>query len=171
MEDVLKILYLEDNPYDAELVESALSVAGITATFKVVQSQAEYEAEIIKPDYDLIFSDYSIPSFSGTRALEIAKQKCPTVPFIFISGTIGEDSAIDSLLNGATDYVLKTKLSRLLPAVKRALKDLEETKARIKVQNDLIQSEERFRTLAESASAFIIIYNNKYIVFAYAAAL
>lgn len=166
MTEKLNILYLEDNPNDAELVESMLKNSGIQAYMKIVQTKEEFVNEIQNGLYNIIFSDYSLPSFSGRNAIEIAKKSCPEIPFIFVSGTMGEDTAIESLLTGATDYVLKTKLSRLAPAVKRALKEIEELNEKKKARKELIESEERFRMLAESALAFIIIYNKNNIVYA-----
>ncbi|HEX2984982.1 MAG TPA: response regulator [Ignavibacteriales bacterium] len=166
MPHIFKILYLEDNSLDAELVEAALKESGIYADLKIVQTQDDFTRELEDCPYILIFSDYSLPSFSGKRALEIAKQICPDVPFIFISGTMGEDAAIDSLLNGATDYVLKSKLPRLVPAVNRALKELKDLNEKKKAQKELVESEERFRMLAENAMAFIAIYTRGKIIYA-----
>src|SRR5204863_7806054 len=96
----------------------------------------------------LILSDYSLPSFDGHDALDIARQKCPETPFIFVTGTMGEEVAIETLKSGATDYVLKTRLSRLIPAVNRALREAQERAQHRRAEEQLRESHERLRALS-----------------------
>ena len=110
MNKQLRILHLEDNPNDAELFRAKLEEADIPCAIDVVQTREAFVKLLDQTRFDLIVSDFSLPSFDGKSALEIAYQKCPETPFIFVSGTIGEDAAVESLVRGATDYVLKGRL-------------------------------------------------------------
>ncbi|MBI4852905.1 MAG: response regulator [Acidobacteria bacterium] len=126
MGTALKILHLEDNDRDAELIKEILISQDVVFDILQVKDRESFIKAFDKDTFDLIFSDYSIPSFSGKLALEIAQERSPETPFIYISGTIGEERAIESIKNGATDYVLKHKLAKLLPAVTRALRETKE---------------------------------------------
>jgi signal transduction histidine kinase len=126
MKSTLRILHIEDSEGDSELIRQLLTDAGMPAEMTRVETRAEVFDLLEKTSYDLILSDCKLPGFSGLRALEIAHALTPETPFVFVSGTIGEETAIDSLRNGATDYVLKERLSRLVPAVRRALAEAEE---------------------------------------------
>jgi signal transduction histidine kinase len=130
MKSPLRILHLEDDPNDAALVQSTLEVEGIVCATTCAQSRHEFVAALEQDGIDLILSDFSMPAFDGLSALKIALARCPDVPFILISGTLGEERAIDSLKSGATDYVLKQRLSRLVPAVRRAMQEVEEREER-----------------------------------------
>jgi PAS domain S-box-containing protein len=122
----LKILYLEDDPIDAELVHQALETEGIICHIKRVETQADFIASLEQDGFDLILADYALPSYDGLSALKIAQQRWPHVPFIFVSGTLGEEVAVEALKIGATDYVRKTLLSRIAPSVQRALREARE---------------------------------------------
>src|SRR6266540_1481742 len=122
---IVQILHLEDNPADAILVEATLRSKGISCQIAKVQTRAEFEAALEQNRFDLIISDFTLPSFDGLSALAIAGRKSPETPFIFVSGTIGEDMAVEALKLGATDYVLKDRLSRLETAVQRAFREAE----------------------------------------------
>jgi len=149
------ILLLEDNPWDAELIQAALKT--LLANPRVVRVETETAfREALNEDIDLIISDYSLPSFDGKRALAMARGLRPNVPFILLSGTIGEE-AIDSLLAGATDYVLKHKFSRFAPAVQRALQEAGERKARREAEEALKKSEEKYRHLFEESRDTLFI--------------
>src|SRR5512141_1984592 len=106
---------LEDNAADAELSKYTLRQGGVQFCISRVETESDYTRELAENPPDLILSDYALPGFDGYAALDIAKQKCPETPFIFVTGTMGEDVAIETLKNGATDYVLKTRLDRLVP--------------------------------------------------------
>ena len=154
MDAELRILLLEDVPEDAELAERELRNANVSFTSTRVQSKEAFLAEVAnKPD--IILADFSLPGFSGSEALALAREKCPDIPFVFVSGAIGEERAIESLKQGATDYVLKQRLSRLVPAVRRALRETEERIERKRAQEALRQSEERHRVLLEINNAII----------------
>ena len=126
MTSPLRILHLEDDPIDAALVQATLEAGGIACAIHCVQHRDEYVAALEHGGIDLILSDYSMPAFDGMSALQIACAKWPAIPLIFVSGTLGEERAIDSLRNGATDYVLKERLTRLVPAVRRAMQEVKE---------------------------------------------
>ena len=157
MSNELKILILEDVPSDAELMEEELTDSGMTFTSKRVATKASYLNAIDEYCPNIILSDYSLPSFDGLSALKIAREKCPDVPFIFVSGALGEEMAIELLKKGATDYVLKNRLSRLGPAVSRALSEVEERNERKRVENALKESEVRYRTIFENTGTATII--------------
>jgi signal transduction histidine kinase len=126
MKPELRILYLEDDPRDAELVEETLATDGIRCRVTRVETKADFIAALEKGGIDLILADYTLPSFDGLSALKIAQQGWPQVPLIFVSGTLGEEVAIEALKFGATDYVFKTRLSRIVPSVQRALREADE---------------------------------------------
>jgi two-component system, sensor histidine kinase and response regulator len=126
MKNHLNILYLEDSSLDAELVKSALESEDIACIIVRVETREDFVSALDRGGYDIIFADYSLPSFDGLSALEIAKKSSPDIPFIFVSGSMGEELAIDTLKSGATDYVIKGRLSRLAPSVRRALAEFQE---------------------------------------------
>jgi len=126
MKSPLQILHLEDDPADAELVQALLEDDGIECTINCVKTRADYEAALDRGDFDLILSDYSLPKFDGMSALALARQRHPEKPIIFVSGTIGEEAAVEALKQGALDYVLKDQMARLPSAVKRAVAESEE---------------------------------------------
>src|SRR5205823_6907154 len=115
---------------------------------KRVDRQADFVQALEKNPPDLILSDYALPSFDGLAALAIAREKCPDVPFIFVTGTMGEEVAIETLNNGATDYVLKTRLSRLMPAVARALREAEDRSQHRCAEQQLRESHQQLRALS-----------------------
>ena len=151
MKKPLRILYLEDNENDALLVQSTLDREEFECRIDRVETRDDFAGALERGSYDIIFSDFTLPSYDGESALNLVTEKGIDTPFIYVSGTIGEGPAIESLLHGATDYVLKGTLSRLVPSVRRALRESEEHAKRIKIQQSLIHSEERFRILFEDA--------------------
>jgi signal transduction histidine kinase len=149
MQSPLRILHLEDDPLDAELVKSTLDGDGIACKITQVKTRKHFVAAIERGGFDIIFADYSLPDFDGISALAIARIRRPSIPFIFISGAMGEELAIETLKSGATDYVLKNRLSRLIPSVHRALNEAEERSERRKAVKELTKSHEQLRNLAE----------------------
>ena len=143
----LHILLLEDNPSHADVVEHVLHEGGILFSIKRVETEATFREQLAQHPPDLILSDYALPSFDGLTALTIAKEKAPDVPFIFVTGTMGEEVAIETLKNGATDYVLKTRLTRLVPSMQRALREAEERRERRRAEEQLHRSHEQLRAL------------------------
>lgn len=151
MKPALRILNLEDNARDAELTEAMISARWPQCHFVRVDTKEDF-LTALDGDLDLILSDYTMPGFNGREALLLAHEKCPDVPFLFVSGTIGEDAAVEALKNGATDYVLKHRLIRLIPAVDRALREVEEHSERERAEEAMRQSEHKYRELFESLS-------------------
>jgi PAS domain S-box-containing protein len=125
MKSPLHILHLEDNPTDAALVQSTLKAEGITCVTTCVQNHDDFVAAIEHGGIDLILSDFSLPAFDGLSAAEVVRTKWPAIPLILVSGTLGEELAVDAIRSGAKDYVLKERLARLAPAVRRAMEDVE----------------------------------------------
>ena len=159
MKSPLRILHIEDSKNDAELVEAALAEGGIVCEIVRVEDGPDFLWELKKGGFDLILSDYNLPSYDGDSALTLVKEKCPEVPFIYVSGAMGEDLAIESLKNGATDYVLKQRLSRLALSVTRALREQETYHELKKTQRQMLQ-QERLRALGEMASGIAHDFNN-----------
>ena len=149
---ILRILHLEDDPKDAEIVRARLTAGGLACEISRVETRDDFIAGLDQQLCDLIIVDYSIPGFDGLSALTLAQQKCPEIPFIFVSGTLGEESAVLTMQRGATDYVLKNRMSRLIPAVERALREADE-RIRLKHAEDARRkSDERFRLLARATN-------------------
>ena len=130
MNNPVLILYLEDNPRDAELVQDTLLQTGLVYELQMASCRAEYEAALAATQFDLVLSDFRLPDYDGLAALALAREKQPAVPFIIISATLGEEQAVNCLLRGATDYVMKHRLGRLVPAVTRALNEAREYQRR-----------------------------------------
>jgi PAS domain S-box-containing protein len=137
----LQILLLEDDARDAELVQELLEVEELACEITRVEDRAGFVAALERGGIDLILADYTLPSFDGLSALKLAKSGYPDVPFIFVSGTLGEEVAIEALKIGATDYILKTRISRLVPSMHRALREARERAERKRAEEALRQSE------------------------------
>jgi PAS domain S-box-containing protein len=161
MKATLHILHLEDNPSDAELVALQLRRNGIDARMECVQNQNDFAAALEQDSLDLILSDFTLPGFDGLAALALAREKRPNIPFLFVSGTIGEEVAIDALKSGATDYVLKQRLARLVPAVRRALADAQEHAALRRAEESMVESEFKYRQLFECLSEAALLVDEK----------
>jgi PAS domain S-box-containing protein len=146
----LNIVHLEDNPHDREFVRRTLQKAGIACKFTYAETLEEFESALAEARPHVILSDFTLPSYSGTEALAFARKNYPEVPYIFISGTIGEERAVESLKGGATDYVLKHNLSRLPAAVEQATRAARESARRRQAEIALRASETRFREMAEN---------------------
>src|SRR5215510_15702538 len=156
MESPLRILHLEDDAKDAELVQAMLEAEGIVSHVTRVDAQADFLASLEQGGFDLILADYTLPSFDGLSALKITLEKCPDVPFIFVSGTLGEEVAIEALQIGATDYVLKERLSRIVPSVHRALREAQE-RAERKRAEALLAGEKRLLEMIAKGHALSMI--------------
>ncbi len=154
----MHILLIEDDPLDAELIQERLREEWPNCRVLQIQSRQELlDALDSTTHFDAILADYSLPQFDGLEALRTARRLRPDVPFIFVSGAIGEDRAIESQKLGATDYVLKHRLDRLGVAVRRAVGEAQERLARQRAQFSLQQSEERFRLLVDNVQDHAIV--------------
>lgn len=151
----LNILLVEDSPLDAELIEAYLMDGGLDFSLLCVETREDFAFALEKHCIDIILADYMLPCFNGIAALEIARATCPGVPFIFVSATLGEEVAIETLKSGATDYVLKRRLTRLVPSIERALREVKERLDRKAAQAQRQESEARFRMMADTAPVMI----------------
>lgn len=145
----ISVLIVEDNPNDAELLGHELFRAGFEPHWQRVDKEADY-LECLQKDFDLVLSDYRMPQFNGLRALDLLKRSGVDIPFILVSGTIGEDAAVKAIKEGAADYLLKDNLGRLGTAVTHALSEIRLRRERRQAEMDLRASEEKFRQLAEN---------------------
>src|SRR5271163_4186646 len=147
----LRILYLEDDARDAELLQATFDSEHIDCNVTRVETESEFSHLLERGGIDLILADYTLPSFDGISALKIARQDWPHVPFIFVSGTLGEEVAIEALRIGATDYVFKTRLSRIVPSVQRALREATE-KAELRCAEEALRRSEAYLAEAQKLS-------------------
>src|SRR5258708_13527896 len=171
MKKELSILCVEDVPADVVRVNHALREGGMSFRSKRVDTQEAFVHELEDNPPDVILSDHCVPSFDGFMALTIARERCPKVPFIFVTGKLGEQIAIETLKNGATDYVLKSNLTKLAPTIQRALREPEERAANQHAFH-LLEIEDFYRQLVEcSPDAVIVIYNDDGLAFANPAAV
>jgi PAS domain S-box-containing protein len=161
MDKELRILILEDVATDAELMEDELRQASLTFVSKRVATRQAFVGSLDDFKPDIILADYNLPGFDGKTALKIVGEKFPEIPFIFVSGALGEELAIELLKKGATDYVLKNRLARLGPSVKRALDELEDRQERKKAEIALKESENKYRTIFDNTGTAMIILENQ----------
>ena len=145
MTQPLRFIHLESNPADAELVATTLRDAGIQCQLKQAQTREEFLAALRQEGFSLILADSTVPGFDGAAALSLARTLHPDVPFLFVSGTQGEEFAIDMMQHGATDYISKQRLGRLVPSIKRTLRELDERLERRRAEDALRVSEKQFR--------------------------
>src|SRR5882672_9884093 len=153
----IKVLLVEDRAADAELLLAEMRRRGLAVVSLRVENEQAYTEALRQFAPQLILSDYTLPGFDGPLALRIAREQRPDTPFIFVSGTIGEERAIEALRQGAVDYVLKDNRARLVPAVERALKEVEDRDARRWASRELEESEERFRFAMHYSSVGIAL--------------
>src|SRR5438094_1063047 len=157
MKSPLRILHLEDDVVDTELLQATLEMNQVVAEVNRVETREQFLNALEGGGYDLIISDYSLPSFDGLTALSLARELMPSVPFILFSGTIGEEAAIESLRNGATDYVLKQRPERLVTSLRRALREFEDRRRRQQAEEALREREEFFRLISENVTDLIAV--------------
>jgi DNA-binding response OmpR family regulator len=137
----LRILHLEDDPKDAELIQATLEGEGIACDITHVDTPAAFRTSLEQGGFDLVLADYTLAGLDGISALKVAKEVSPDMPFIFVSRTLEEEDAIEALKLGATDYVSKTRLSRIAPSVRRALREADERSQRQLAEQTLRESE------------------------------
>jgi len=152
----LRILIVEDVASDVILMNHELRRGGFNFRSKRVDTKGEFLRELEREPPDVILSDHGLPGFDGFTALAIAREKCPEVPFIFVTGSLGEERAVETLKGGATDYVLKNHMVNLAPAVRHALRVAEEKQKLATAESALRESEERFRMLIEGMKDYAI---------------
>src|SRR5690348_171294 len=143
----LRILHLEDNPDDTEIVSSLLAGKNVPCEILRLDTRKDFEAALKDGKWDLVISDFSLPSFDGLKALSMVREKIGDVPFILFSGTIGEEIAVECLKKGATDYVLKERPERLVATVRAISKEAGERERRKKFELELQRSAERERQM------------------------
>ena len=155
MAAVVRLLLLEDDALDAELALTAMRQSGLAIECRCVVTRREFEAALSEGPWDLVLSDYALPGYTGLEALAAVRARDALLPFVLISGTLGDERAIDCLKAGATDYVLKNNLARLAPVIRRALSEHRERLALAEMQRALQRNEERYRAIVEDQSDLI----------------
>lgn len=160
MSRLLKILIAEDSPADAELMVAQLRREGFVPDWKRVQTEADFLAELAKQP-DIVLSDYAMPGFSGLRAAELTRANHTNVPFILISGTVGEDAAVDAMKHGATDYLLKDRIARLGAAVERALEEKRLQDDQLRTMEELHWKTALLEAQLESSPDGILVMDNE----------
>ncbi len=150
MSQQFRVLMVEDNASDTELIVRELKRAGMRCDAHRVETAVEFRRELDEYQPHVILSDFSMPKFDGMEALAIAKRSHPEIPFIFVSGTIGEENAVRALQSGAIDYVLKGNLLRLPPAIERAMSEIRERRARQVLERELRESGKKYQRLFQS---------------------
>ncbi|WDT75346.1 MAG: ATP-binding protein [Candidatus Manganitrophus sp.] len=153
----LQVLVIEDSAEDAELLIDALRRGNYDPTYERVETPEAMTAALDRQRWDIVFGDYSMPHFDGVSALNLLRKRGLDIPFIFVSGTIGEDTAVDSMRNGANDYVMKGNFKRLIPAVDRELREAAERRERRWAEAALRQNEDYFQSLIEHSSDIITV--------------
>lgn len=156
MKNELRILVLEDVAADVVRINHELRKGGLSFQCKRVETKQDFLRELEQNPPDIILSDHGLPTFDGFTALAVARDRCPDTPFIFVTGSMGEEMAIDSLRSGASDYVLKESLFNLAPAVERALRLSIERSRRKQLERELLESEERYRLLVTGVKDYAI---------------
>jgi PAS domain S-box-containing protein len=151
----VRLLHLEDNPTDSELVELALREAGMDWDVVRVESRDAFLAALEEESFYIVVSDYSLPSFNGLEALRATRKRRPELAFLFFTGTLGEERAVEALKAGATDFVAKERRDRLAPALQRAVKEAEERSARRQAEEALRATKERLQHIVSSSPAFL----------------
>jgi len=155
MKNLLRILHLEDNQIDAELVKEILSLEDLNFTIIHVDTREAFIKTIEEKTFDLILADYSLPSFDGLTALKETRKRGLSVPFILVSAVLGEELAIEAMHSGATDYVLKSRLERLVPAILRAIREVEDRDQRIKLEGEISDLISMYEKIAERVRGFL----------------
>ena len=160
----LSVLVVEDSEFDARMLVGLLKSGGFIPTFKRVETASEMVEALNHEKWEVILADYNLPEFSAPKALKVLRNTKLDIPFIIVSGGIGEDTAVAAMRAGANDYLMKGNLARLVPAVERELRDAAVRVSRRKAIKELRESEMRHRTLIENASDIIVVLNSKGVV-------
>ena len=155
--DALRILILEDVPMDAELVEYELARARMPFASRRVDSRQDFLRELEEFRPDVILSDYTLPRFDGMSALSLARERAPEIPFLIVTGSVNEETAVGCMKAGATDYLLKSNLARIGPAIEAALERCRAHTEKARAESALAASERRFRSLVQNSSDLVTI--------------
>lgn len=154
----LRLLLVEDSRGDARLIELRLEEAGFEVEKELVETGEELRDALTRESWDLVVTDYMLPGFSGLEALRIVRETAPEVPALVVSGAVGEDTAIEAMVAGAADYVMKDRLSKLVPAVERALREAEVRRGRRLAEEALRESEEQKRSILNAVREIIFTF-------------
>src|SRR5436305_2080010 len=157
----IRVLLLEDNPLDAELTLASLEEGGMACVAQRVETRDEFLAALRGEGVDVILADYKLPAFDGISALRLAREEAPAVPFLFVMGALGEELAIETLKSGATDYVLKQRLERLVPSLQRALREATERAERKRLEEALRQRAEELAEAARRKDDFLAVLSHE----------
>jgi two-component system, cell cycle sensor histidine kinase and response regulator CckA len=159
MKTPLHILQLEDDPLDALLIRKTLEAGGILFESTCVHTRDDFVAALDKGGIDIVLSDFSLPTFDGLKAVELSRKRWPDLPIILVSRTLGEDVAIETLKSGATDYILKQGLPRLIPALKRAMHEVEVQKDKRILEHQFIEAQ-KMEVIGQLAGGVAHDFNN-----------
>ena len=161
MKQPLRVLVVEDSEFDAKMLVRLLDRGGYATAYERVQTADDMATALTNKEWDLVLSDYNLPGFNATLALQLLQATKLDLPFIIVSGGIGEDIAVAAMKSGANDYLMKGNLARLVPAVERELRDAAVRKARHKAEHEVRESEQRYRLLWETATDAILLMDTK----------
>ena len=155
MKNNLKVLYLEDSPQDIEMLRELLLASDFELEMDCTESEKGFVNMLRNNKYDVILADFKLPGFDGFAALRWAVEICPAIPVIIVSGTIGEETAVELIKLGATDYILKDRLKRLPSAIKRAIEEVKKKAANKILEVELHHNEEIFSNFMDNSPGYI----------------
>jgi len=164
MKKSIRLLIIEDSEDDAELLVRKVTKSGYKIKYTRVESEKEMKSALQQEAWDLIISDYSLPNFTGLSAINLINQLKIDIPFIIVSGAIGEDIAVEAMKAGAHDYIMKDNLARLSPAIERELREAKIRNERKQAISALRESEQKYHTLFDQSPVGVFIVNKNLII-------